>query len=359
MGDSTPTEAENVDPLPLIEVGVLRLDKKEGKQVMNILEMVKAYGGMVFGKTDYWHPDMNMNSELSLGELRKYPVAMFTKADYFGKFDQNKIPLVQVDNDLCYLPVTIAQYALGNYDRYLDTRNPESLKALMICADWFVDQLVECRPKLWGWQNEHDKDIYVLKKPWLSALSQGQALSVLARAYQEVHQAKYLETALLALKAFFVPIEQGGLVARLDEGEFFEEYPSTIPSFVLNGFIFALWGLWDLFLVSESAEAKERYEVGLKTLKEHIKDYKIGWGWSRYDLYPFQITDIASIFYHKLHIQQLRAMYRLTQYEPFIKIAEAWERGQHNKLAYTLATGYKVIHKLSIRRKSSYVPNVK
>jgi hypothetical protein len=326
---------------------------------MKILEMVKAYGGMIFGKIDYWHPEMNMNSELSKDELKKYPVDMRTKADYTGEFDNNKIPMVLVNNKLSYLPVTIAQYALGNYDRYLETGNLENRIAFLNCANWFADKLREYRPNLWGWLNEYNKDIYALEKPWLSALSQGQALSVLARAYQEVHEEKYLDTAILALQAFFVPVEQGGLLARLDKSEFYEEYPSEIPSFVLNGLIFALWGLWDLFLISKSSEAMERYKVGLNTLKDHIKDYKIGWNWSRYDLYPFQIPDIASIFYHKLHIQQLRAMYKLTQYEPFNQIADIWERGRHNRLAYVFSTGYKVFHKLSIYRKSTYVPSVK
>ncbi len=38
VGDSTPTEAENVDPLPLIEVGVLRLDKLDLEKLKSLAE---------------------------------------------------------------------------------------------------------------------------------------------------------------------------------------------------------------------------------------------------------------------------------------------------------------------------------
>lgn len=327
---------------------------------MNIVQMIKAYGGLVLGKTDYWHPDMNVNPALDKDTLGKYPVDMASKAAYPGEYDQQQIPLVMIDGQLSYLPVTIAQYALGNYDRYLDTAQSLYLENAIRCADWFVAELKETKLGLWGWLNDHDKAIYALKKPWFSALSQGQALSVLARAYQQTGGEKYRETALKALQAFTVPVQDGGLVAKLGGGDFYEEYPSEIPSFVLNGFIFALWGLWDLYLVSQNTEARERYETGVATLKNHLANYRIDWlHWSRYDLYPFRVTDITSIFYHKLHIQQLKAMALLTGDQSLAIEAQVYERGKDNAVLRQLATGYKILHKLSIRQQSTYVPSIK
>lgn len=327
---------------------------------MNIVQMFKAYSGMVFGKTDYWHPDMNVNQALNSEHIGKYPVDTSAKAFYEGEFDQNQIPLVLYDGVLSYLPVTIAMYALGHYDRYMDNHGPEHLQNFLRCADWFVAHLAEHRPNLWGWINDHDKEVYALKKPWLSALSQGQALSILARAYQETGNEQYLKTANKALRAFAVPVEEGGLVAKLNGGDFYEEYPSRTPSYVLNGFIFALWGLWDLYLAGANLEAKERYEAGLKTLQDNLSLYELKFPvWSRYDLYPFRVVDIGSIFYHKLHIQQLRAMHLLTHDERFNRQADLWAEAQHSKVNYLLATAYKVVHKLSIRNQANYVPSVK
>ncbi|MDI6812225.1 MAG: D-glucuronyl C5-epimerase family protein [Desulfitobacteriaceae bacterium] len=323
---------------------------------MNIFQMVKAYGGMVFGKTDYWHPDMKANPALSPGNIGKYPVDMSSKASYIGVFDEGQIPMVEIDGHLSYLPVTIAQYALGHYDAYLETGKRTHLEVLLLCADWFVERLVESVPGVWGWLNEHDKDIYALKSPWLSALSQGQALSVLARAYVETQDEKYLHCGERSLKAFSVPVADGGLVAQLQGEDFYEEYPSVIPSYVLNGLIFALWGLWDFYLAGKNAQARERYATGLQTLQHHLGRYDRGWlRWSLYDRYPFRIADIASIFYHKLHIQQLRAMSRLTGDERFNVLAERWEKGRNSRWRYILATAFKILHKLSIRRQSSYV----
>lgn len=329
---------------------------------MNLLQMIKAYYGLVFDKTDYWHPEMKANRSVSSSEDSpgKYPVDISAKACYPGSFDEQNIPLVLLDGELRYIPVTIAQYALGNYDQYLENGQAEYKEKLIQCADWFVDNLVEHCNGVWGWEHTYDNQLYNLKKPWLSALAQGQALSVLARAYLEMNKSIYLETGIKALKAFFVPVADGGLIARLSGGDFFEEYPSEVPSFVLNGFIFALWGLRDFHLVSSNSEARERYQTGLKTLRDCLSEYNIGWlNWSRYDLFPFRVSNITSIFYHKLHIQQLLAVGLLTNDKYFEKLAASWQRSRKNPLVYLLATGYKVIYKLSVRRQSYYVPTIK
>lgn len=326
---------------------------------MNLWQMLKAYSGMVFGHKDYWHPDMNANPNVRPGKLGFYPVDMSAKADYPGIFDAELIPLVQMGEEHRYLPVTIAQYALGNYDRYMAQGGPDYLTVLLRCADWLSENLRENR-NVWGWLNDFDKDSYALSKPWLSALGQGQALSVLARAYLETGEEKYRQTATRALEAFFVPVTQGGLVAKYEGDDFYEEYPSAIPSLVLNGFIFALWGLYDWYLASSDQSAYERYTAGLETLKRIAVKYQVqGLTWSRYDLYPYRVANIASIFYHKLHIQQLLAITRLTGDPCYAELAGKWMKRKNNPLVYFLATFWKVMHKLSVRRESTYVPSIK
>jgi len=170
----------------------------------------------------------------------------------------------------------------------------------------------------------------------------------------------YRDSGQKALGAFNVPVAEGGVLAKWQGLDYYEEYPAQTPTFVLNGFIFALWGLWEFQLITGSTEAMSYYESGLKTLEHCLKEYQIpNLNWSRYDLYPFKVTNIASIFYHKLHIQQLRAMTLLTGNEMFNQQAEIWEKARNSSVRYVLATGYKIIHKLSISKQSNYVPSVK
>ena len=59
--------------------------------------------------------------------------------------------------------------------------------------------------------------------------------SVLVRLHRETGEERYAEGALRALRPFAKAQAQGGVRAELHGGPFFEEYPTTRPSFVLNG----------------------------------------------------------------------------------------------------------------------------
>lgn len=80
----------------------------------------------------------------------------------------------------------------------------------------------------------------VIQSPWSSAMAQGQAISVLLRAYQFTGKETYLESARIAMNAFYIPLKDGGLKTSIKGGLlFFDEYPANPPTRVLNGFIFA------------------------------------------------------------------------------------------------------------------------
>ena len=57
---------------------------------------------------------------------------------------------------------------------------------------------------------------------------------------------------------------------------------------------------------------------------------------------------VASGFYHRLHIVQLRVMYRLTGEELFARVADRWEvyakSGLNRARALTYKTAFKLCH---------------
>lgn len=327
---------------------------------MKIIEMISAYSGMIFGKTDYWHPEMIVSKNINEKNIEDYYVDTRIKHSYPAKLDDKGIPILEVNGEEFYYPVTVAQYALGNFDMYYDTKEEKYLSIVKQCADWFVTKIKNVDSELWGYINAPASTEYPLEGEWFSCLSQGQAMSVLVRYYSVCKEEKYIKTASLLLKSFEVASKNKGVLAYLNGNYFYEEYPSNPPSFVLNGFIFAIWGLLDLYIVTKSDKAKELYDRGVACLKDNIAlfDMKI-LGWSRYDLFEFKIKNITSIFYHKLHINQLKAMYILTSEEVFNKYALRWEKKSKNIFIYFLATSYKIIHKISVKSSSVYVKSVK
>lgn len=128
-----------------------------------------------------------------------------------------------------------------------------------------------------------------LNRGWLSAMAQGHSISLLSRAfYHSGGNRKYLKAAVNALKPFKLPSSQGGVLAKfMNILPFYEEYPSTPSSFVLNGFIYSLLGLYDLHQIAPKTkggkEAGILFDQGMESLKKMLPFYDIGSG-SVYDL---------------------------------------------------------------------------
>lgn len=97
------------------------------------------------------------------------------------------------------------------------------------------------------------KGIMSLEPGWYSAMAQGHAMSLLSRAYSQSRNPLYLRAAYRAINPFLVPSSEGGVLTYLfGQHPWYEEYPTVPPSFVINGFMYALFGLYDLAKTLES-----------------------------------------------------------------------------------------------------------
>ena len=152
-------------------------------------------------------------------------------------------------------------------------------------------------------------------------MAQGEAASLLVRIYLETGDERFAVSARRALLPLCVDSLEGGVRAALGKGSFPEEYPTQPPSCVLNGGIFALWGLYDVGVALDHASARVAFRQAVDTLAENLYRWDVGY-WSRYDLFPHATTNIASSFYHDLHINQLRAMHRLVARRQLAETAE-------------------------------------
>jgi heparosan-N-sulfate-glucuronate 5-epimerase len=142
---------------------------------------------------------------------------------------------------------------------------------------------------------------------WPSAMAQGEGASLLSRLYIATGEERWADAARRAVAAMRLPSSAGGVQARLGDEAWPEEYPTSPPSFVLNGGIFALWGLYDVGVALGDEEAAREFEQGADTLAANLYRWDTGY-WSRYDLFPHPVMNVASSFYHALHISQLEAM---------------------------------------------------
>jgi heparosan-N-sulfate-glucuronate 5-epimerase len=311
--------------------------------------IVTAY--LVPGKSHltFWHELPQANPNASVDQLGEYYMLFAEKADYSGHYDAAGIPLLNYHGQigLQYNPIAIAQWGLGNYNLSCRSENRKRKEKFLAAADWLCTQLEQNSFGLWVWHHHFDWEYRTpLKAPWYSALAQGQAISLLVRAYQETRTAKYLDAAHCAFATFLKSPQEGGVTLTDAQGNvWFEEYLVSPPTHILNGFIWAAWGVYDYFLATQNPTARRLFDNAVRTLRFNLDRYDLGF-WSLYEQSATLLPMIASRFYHRLHIVQLRVMHRLTGDEAFAECANKWEAYARSCFKRTRALGYKSAFKL-------------
>jgi hypothetical protein len=188
----------------------------------------------------------------------------------------------------------------------------------------------------------------LLRAPWYSGLAQGNGLSLLVRAAVATNDSRYADAAHLAFAPLSLHVERGGVLVTDDQGDLWiEEYLVERPSHILNGFMWALWGVHDYALWSKRPEAAHVWDRCVSTLQKRLRDFDTGW-WSLYEARDEGREMLASRYYHTLHIAQLRVMHRLTGLPEFLEGATRFQgyldRRSNRVKAFTRKAIFKLRH---------------
>jgi hypothetical protein len=173
---------------------------------------------------------------------------------------------------------------------------------------------------------------YRLPAGWASATAQGQAASLFVRVGLP-------DAAREVVRPL---VEPSDLVAPTPQGPVLQEYPTDPPAHVLNGWIFALWGLYDVGRGVGDEVAALAFAQGAEALAARLPRYELAGRWSRYDLYPHPIAHAASPFYHRLHVEQLRALDDLAPDPAFRRYADRWAASSRSYASVALGVARKV-----------------
>ncbi len=297
----------------------------------------------------FWHETPQGNPNAPVDHLGEYYMTFAAKADYPGPFDSAGIPMLDYRGRIGsqYNPIAIAQYGLGNFNLLRATGDPARRTRFLLAADWLRSHL---EPNSFGvhvWNHHFDWEYRdTLRAPWYSALAQGQGISLLVRAHRETGEQRYLEAARQAFASFCKPTTQGGVTFTDDNRDlWFEEYLVSPPTHILNGFIWAAWGVHDYFLATREELARDLFTRAAQTQMRNLNRYDLGF-WSLYELAGTRLPMVASPFYHQLHIVQLRIMQRLTGEKEFARVGDRWESYGRSRAKRTRALCYKSAFKL-------------
>ena len=279
------------------------------------------------GPLSFWHEDPLVNANGFSGQGSQYYMRFQKKAEYPGPFDEKGVPLLDYRGDIGrqYNPIAVAQYGLARYNRFAGRGSRDDEVAWRSAADWLVRNLRPNRHGVPVWFHEFDWPYrQPLVAPWYSGLAQGSGLSLLVRAARHTSEARYVEAARVAYRSFARDVSAGGVVFTDDRGRpWIEEYLVEPPSHILNGFIWALWGVFDYASWTNEPGPRMLFKDCTTTLVKNLQRYDTG-EWSLYELPSAGPSMPASAYYHRLHVTQLRVMHRLTGHSIFGEFATRW-----------------------------------
>jgi heparosan-N-sulfate-glucuronate 5-epimerase len=320
-----------------------------GARLRYLTRVAAAYLGNAPSQLTFWHESPVINPHAFDEIAGEYYQCFFRKADYAAHLDENGIPLLDYRGAIGkqYNPIAIAQWGLGNFNLYRRTHAIDRRDKLVRAADWLVANLSPNDHGVPVWKHEFDWEYRdLLHAGWYSALAQGQGVSLLCRAYRETGDDAYRDTAELAFRSLTLPVESGGVQIRDGEdGAWLEETIVDPPTHILNGFLWALWGVKDYADVSADAAARSLLEACTRTLMRNLPDYDCGY-WSLYEQSGTRMKMLASPFYHRLHVSQLRITARLLEQPELGTWADRWDRYAASNACAKRALAYKALFKV-------------
>ncbi|HEX9157443.1 MAG TPA: D-glucuronyl C5-epimerase family protein [Syntrophales bacterium] len=241
------------------------------------------------------------------------------------RLDADGVMMVKVVDTFYYNPVTLANYGLALVDDYDQTGEAHYLDSARKFADRMIAEAdmfhgamyfpYDFDWRLHGYPDAAD----LMKAPWYSGMAQGRALSFFIRLSHETGDDKYLKAADQAFLSFFHPRSAGTpFTVEIDPRGFYwiEEYPHAVPEQVLNGFGYAVRGLYEYYMETRNPDALWITQAALTTLREYVYNYRVP---DHYSLYCLAHR-LAYLDYHRFAITLTMDMFRISA-DPYFRTA--------------------------------------
>lgn len=266
-------------------------------------------------------------------------------------YTEQGVPLRVLDGIPYDHPVLQAQFMLKHLNTLRRNGPNEYSDVLHATAKRLIGYAIESRgalflPFKFPWNAGKQQP------PWFSAMAQGQVLSAISRLHELEPRKEYEDFAKGLLASFeLLPVSSTSSIPWVVDIDtsghlWLEEYPHPGQGkCVLNGHLFAVWGLYDYWRVFNSKRALTIANAALETTKKYIRQSRTPNWSSHYDLTNFFLIRN----YHQTHIWQMEVTYNLTGNPFFLEMADLLESDfpsyQRNGSLY-LAKGEHEIHRM-------------
>lgn len=188
----------------------------------------------------------------------------------------------------------------------IKTKEDKYLKEFFIQVNWLVNAIDHITKDAIAYHFKFED----IEPPWYSGLDAALYLSVMGRAYEITHESKYLNMMVQSKNFLMLPIEEGGVLSKTDEGYFWvEEYVSDFYPHVLNGFQYVIISLTEYLRYFSSDRLTRHFQekclCSLKNLDKYEKYY-----WLLYDTYEEKYHFVSNNYmpmqaYKMLHLDHI------------------------------------------------------
>jgi hypothetical protein len=253
-------------------------------------------------------------------------------------FDENGIPMGmrprgrragQDISTYVYNPIAVVNHGLFLYNDLIENANHLALgvdksAAFANQTRWLIENRTD-KKNMSFWYHNYPVVELDCRPPWKSAMTQGLALSLLLRAYHLAKSEEVSEVAERVANSMKTPTREGGFLYIDTKGDYwYQEYMGNF-GYVLNGFIFAMWGVYDYYLHSKDERYKVIFDRCLDTLRKNLRRYDWRMGIAKWTVYDLKDKNPVELGYQKLHVSLLKDLYTITRERFLFNYASLWE----------------------------------
>lgn len=244
--------------------------------------------------------------------------------------DANGIYVYRVNGRRVPHPVAQSRFVIALVDQWKHDRDPAhleqadaNLRDLMDKA--MVDGVLRYRFDF----ALHGRRSETIHAPWRSAMAQGMYLSAVVRMWQATGDDFWKQQSDRTFMTLANQKTASWVSFTDDRGyTWFEEYAGdTRPMRVLNGHNFAIFGVYDYWVATDSRRAGELVKTAARTVLQYMPQLRepgaVSW-------YGVRRPSAQSAKYHDIHVFQLRKLAAITGDRRFVLWANALEQDHHS-----------------------------
>jgi D-glucuronyl C5-epimerase-like protein len=218
-----------------------------------------------------------------------------------------------------YRPGFVAWYGLVHLGHYLRRGDQIDLQIFLKQVNWLEREAVLRDDGALVWPHKFDwrDGATFLKAPWLSANAHGLAVSALVRGWRLTRRPSLLELLKKSWSVFEISVGHNGLGEVVNGHVLYTELRGGA---ILDHFLTALLGLYDLFAEIGDPAVGRLFSKGIESLKAMLCawDYRRKWSWYYSHAY------LCPPAYHCLNRVLLKVLAQLSREPILAYYSDSW-----------------------------------